>query len=116
MTILDKLQERPTYAQRASDFGRSVVAEMDCQPTGRGRQHTPDANEEFELSAKIAVTFWANNAQRANARRIAERVLLQRLYGDTLALLGEAEKAVFDGDAKAVLCIINTIRSKLVGD
>lgn len=116
MTILDKLQERPTYARRASGFDRPAVTEMDCRPTGDVRLYTIDVNEEYELSAKIAIKFWANPAQHTHARRVAEKVLLQRLYGDTLALLGEAEKAVCDGDAKAVLCIIDTIRSNLVGD
>lgn len=116
MSILDKLSEAPTHMRRTSDFGAPPITEIDCKPTGEIRPYQLHANEEFELSAKLAVRFWANPVERAAARRIAERVLLQRLYGDTLALLSEVEKAVYDGDAAAVIGVINKIRTNLVGN
>lgn len=113
MSILDQLREERTYQQRVSDFRAPALADLSCEKTGEIRPHTIDRNEQYRLSATIAVDFWANQAQYQQARRIATRVLLDRLYGDTLALLSEAEKGVYDGDAKTVLAAISSIRKNL---
>lgn len=115
MTIIDQLREERSMQRRVSDFREPAVEVVNCEKTEEIREHTLDLSEEYRLSATVSVTFWANRAQYSRSRQMAERVLLDRLYGDTLALLNEAEKGVYDGDAKAVFAAIREIRKNLVG-
>lgn len=114
MSILDNLTESRTDQYRCSDFRAPALLEMDCKGTDNYRPQVLDRNEEFELRATVGVRFWANKAQYRDARKTAERVLLDRMYGETLALLNEARKAVFDGDATATLAVLDQIKSNLM--
>lgn len=113
MSILDHIQQRATGMYGKSDFGASPITEMRCEPTGNMRDGGFSTSEEYELSAKIAIRFWANKAQHREARKVAEQALLNRLYGETLALVNEAKKAVFDGDAAATIAVLNKINDSL---
>lgn len=113
MTILDQLREQRTGQRRLSDFRQPAVTELDCHKTGQVHLTTFAVSEEYVLRATIGVTFWANPAQYHDARIIAERALLHRLYGDTLQLLDEAKHAVFDGDAVTTLEVLDTIIDNL---
>lgn len=115
MTIIDNLRLFQTHQQRVSNFNSPILTSFDCtkvEPDDR----TIRLKEEYVLTGTLSVKFSANPAELERAREVAEKVFLKRLYGDTLGLLLEAEKAVYDGDAKAVLSIINDIRTNLMGD
>jgi len=111
MSVFDKLQCVATGMRRPNDFGRHpVVVAVNERTTGNIRPHTLDANEEHELSVKIAVTFWANRAQIRRQRKVAEATLSHFLYADVLAKVQMIEHAIMDGDATAAMAFCRQIR------
>ncbi len=69
-TVFDNLTERATGMCRRDDFfGQPLRCTLADTATGQVRDYTPDRNEQFALSALVTVTYWANKAQRGDARR-----------------------------------------------
>lgn len=114
MRILQQLQAERTGTQRMDDF-REPPFTVECGTTGKIRPDTLDANEEWHLTARVGVTFWANKAQFHDAMKVAERALIARLYEDVLAELPELRLALSDGNRRAALEICGRIESKLKG-
>ena len=114
MGIFDKLIERATGMRRRNEFLRQPLAvDMREEATGKVRDYTADSNEEFALTAAVTVTYWANKAQRPDARRHAEHVLASFLYRDVLAGLSEVRHAIFDGAANEALAKIAELEERL---
>jgi hypothetical protein len=112
--IFNKLIDRSTGMRRRNDFFRRPVSvEMEDKATGNIRPYVMDSNEEFTLTAAVTVSYWANQAQRNDARRNAEHVLAGFLYRDVLAKLSEVRHAIFDGDANEALAKIGELEESL---
>ena len=112
MSIFDKLQERATGMRTPRREPFSVTMQ-ECAIS-----HRPviDANTEYELQATVRITYWANDAQRTHARRIAEKSLAAFLYGDFLALVSQCEHAISDGDDAAAISACSAMRDKILGN
>lgn len=114
MSIFDKLIDRATGMRRRNSFFRQPVeVEIRDEPTGKIRPYVMDSNEEFTITAAVTVSYWANQAQRTDARRNAEHVLASFLYRDVLAGLSEVRHAIFDGDANDALAKIAELEGRL---
>lgn len=112
--FLQNVQERATEMCRFSVFDRQPVSvAIQERETGEIRPYTPDRNREHELQLVITTRFWANKAQYPDARNMAERYLVELVTGESLALLGRIEKAIFDGDAKAAFGWLGELRRAL---
>lgn len=112
--FLCNLRERATGMCRPEEFMRKpAVFELDEHKTGEIRPYTPDRNEEYELTLTVGVRYWANKAQRSDARRNAESVLAHTLYKDVLAELSQIRHAVWDGDQSAALTRIAALEQGL---
>ena len=92
---------------------RPVTIEVDSQKTGNTKPYTLDANEEYELTCKVRATFWANQAQRHQARRYAEHALASLLYQDVLEVVARIEHAISDGDANDALRWCGELRERI---
>lgn len=114
MSIWNNLQEHQTYRRNYSDFDKVRVS-LEDDTTGNVRPHILDANIEYVLRAAISVTFWANNAQHSEARKIAERHLASVLYGDALGDLACIRSAISDGDRIAALRACDALEVRLLG-
>lgn len=86
---------------------------MEARQTG---QYKPgvDACDEWCLELTIAVNFWANPAQLSDAKAIAEKALVHRLYADVIARLTDLELAISNGDRESCRFIVNQIRDSLL--
>jgi hypothetical protein len=113
MTIFDKLEEKAT-GMRGRGFRRPIIAEAATRETGNVLPYQLDSNREYELIAKVGVTFWANDAQYESARRIAEKHLAAVLYGDFLSLIDECAHAVSDGDEGDALAACCKMRDMIL--
>lgn len=111
--IFERLEERATGMRMPRSMRRPVTIEVDSEKTGEVRHYMLDANEEYELTCKVRVTFWANSAQRFQERRFAERALSSFLYRDVLEVLGRIEHAVSDGDANDALRLCGELREAI---
>lgn len=112
--VLANLRERATHMCRPEEFMRKpAVFEMTEEPTGERRYGTMDKNEEYELTLTIGVRYWCNQAQRTDARRNAEAVLAHTLYRDVLGDLMAIQHAIYDGDQRAALQRVATLRERL---
>ncbi len=114
MTIFDRFHKRSTGMVRTSNFTPSPVIEYTAEKTGGIQPEFHDINVEYVLSATIGAKFWANDRHREKAGKSAERVLLHSLYGETLSLLAQIRKAVYDGDAEIALLLVEKIEDQLL--
>lgn len=112
LNVLDRLQEQSLGYRRMDDFNAPDFFKVDCGGTGRLRPGL-DANEEWCLTATLAVTFWANGAQYSRAKEIAEHALVHRLYADILGDLAELQLQISSGGRDECHRIVNRIKSKL---
>ena len=112
MKIIEHLQEKSEAIRRMDDFRSPDFFKIESGQTGKVIPGT-DANTEHYLEAKIAVTFWANQAQYHDARKLAQEVLVHRLYGDVIAELSELRLQISNGDRVACLMTVDRLGSKL---
>jgi hypothetical protein len=117
MTIFDKLNEERTGIVKTSKF-QSISALLEQSTTKISASGNPwfGIMEQYQLSITLGVRFCANDVQLDRAREQAKKVLLNRLYGHVLCLVDEAQHAIFNGDADAVIVILNTIRTEIIGN
>ena len=99
MSTLDKLIERVGTLQRPDDFGRpDLYATLQDDTTGRIEPAGFATQKERSLSLIVTVNYWANDAQRSDARRAAECALAALVYGDFRMAISRARSAVQNGD------------------
>lgn len=114
LEVLTRLESIGTGIRGVDDFrSQTPFFEIEMGETGKWKPNTLDANEEWHLTAKLTVTFWANRAQLDRARETAERALVHRLYADTLGDLAELRLAISNGDRSASMAVCDRIESKL---
>ena len=112
MSILKRLIEtekthnqRPLYAP--------LDAKMVLRKTGEVKPYQMDSNEEYVISLKVAVSFWANTAQRSSHAESAEKVLANELFHPIPHLLDRICKATMDNDQEEVFKLVNMIREEV---
>lgn len=105
--------ERTNGMPRLNDFNRSPLLSYSVKETGEFIPYTRDANEEWELRVTVGVKFWANRAQKEDALKNAQKVLLQRIHGGLLGEIVEMRKAIFDGDGRAALAICSKMQEEI---
>lgn len=110
--ILSRLEERSLGYRRMDDFHAPDFFKVESRETRRVRPGS-DANEEWCLTATLAVTFWANRAQFSRAKEIAEHALVHRLYYDILGDFAELQLQISNGGRDECHRIVNRIKSKL---
>lgn len=113
MSMLSNLVEHRTGELKVSDFDRKIVAEIIESETGEVRKSDFYPQDEYELRATLAIRFWANPAQKQEARLRAEKMLLQTLHQPILVEIARIRSAVMDGDADAVLRAADRIQSAI---
>lgn len=97
---------------KPKDFNTLSTHDMGIIPT-ENTQPGLDRNEEYILYVKLGVNFWANRAQLVEARKYAEKELLNTLYADILGITNALRSAIFAGDAKQALSYIDQMHNKL---
>lgn len=65
----------------------------------------------YALKLELQSLFWASDAEMENARRQAEKLLLQTLHEDILICATQLRSAVFNDDRDEALRIIDQIQS-----
>lgn len=114
-SVFDNLTERATGMVGRDDFGRPPLScVLKDDPTGQIRDYTTDRNEQFALTALLTVTYWANRAQRREARKVAEKTLASLLYSDALRALAGIRQAVSDGDRSLAMTRIADLEHTFV--
>ena len=114
LDILSHVEEVTTGINRIDEFrDDGSFFKMGCVETGEYLPYTLDRNQEWRLTVTLTVTFWANQAQRHDAHKIAEKVLVSRLYGDVLADLNELRLQISNGDRVASMALCDRIMTKI---
>ncbi len=114
-TVFDNLTERATGMQGRDDFrGGPVTVSYADDKTGQVRDYTLDRNEQYALTAILTVTYWANRAQRADARKIAEKTLASLLYADLLRDVALVRHAISDGDAARAMTELSNLEHRYI--
>lgn len=112
-SVFDHLHERATGMQRPEEFRSPVVARVQESETGRIEPLGFATRREYELTALVTCTYWANDAQRVDCRRNAERVLADALYRDVLVDLSAITHAIYDGDQANALRMVGALQTRL---
>lgn len=112
LNILDELIESTTDKRGFDEF-QAITASTTCNQTGEFKPNTLDRNTEWSLTLILRVNFWANQAQYHDARKIAEKVLVTKLYQDTLGDLAELRLQISNGNRMGAIMICDRIESKL---
>ena len=113
LDILNRLEATRTGMRGRNEFNQTPFLKIETGKTGKVKPYTLDANEEWHLTAKLTVTFWANQAQFERASDTAERALVSRLYADVLGEVNELRLQISNGDQLACMEICDRIESKL---
>ena len=100
--------------QRPNEFMRKPgIFELKEALTGETRPYTSDRNEEYELLLRVGCTYWANAAQKVDARKNAESLIARLLYEDVLRAISGIRHAIHDGDQSAALGRLNELERSL---
>jgi hypothetical protein len=70
--------------------------------------------EQFVLELRIQSVYWANKAQRSDARKHAEIVITQLLYDDALLHLRRLRQAILNGDRDAAYKLCSELETVMV--
>ncbi|AST86259.1 hypothetical protein CIG66_07185 [Ralstonia pseudosolanacearum] len=112
-SILDKLEQNQTGMRKGNGFRRSPILDYKLEPTGNMLPGGFQPMEGYLLTVTLGISFWSNKVMFEDSKRDAERMLLTRLYGETLALLDEASHAIYNGEPEDALQAINAIKDAL---
>lgn len=82
--------------------------------TGRMELRGFDDQKEYALSVRCVATFWANRAQLPQARKSAERVLMDTLYRDLMARLSHLENLISSGDQEEAYDAVIELRKEFM--
>jgi hypothetical protein len=100
MTILSRLQEK--RGDRMPDpFAPRLIAEV--KQTGNYKPYETSFNTEFRLTVTVEVTFWADQAQYAMAREVAEKILAETMFKDIIISAHKAMSAASAGNRNGVM-------------
>lgn len=114
MTVFDDLEQKATGQHRPNSMWEPPLSVSFKQhETGKIEPMGFATSKEYALSVTLVSRFWANQAQLAQAREVAERSLATMLYQDVLAKLSQIEHAVMDGDGEAAYGACSQLRSML---
>lgn len=114
MSIIDQyFKHEPTGFTREDAFSRPALTSLECKKTGNYRPAEYAAQDEYILRGVIEIPFFANRAQLENARNVAGRVLLQRVYGPMLGCMSELRHAIHNSDAHEALRIIDRMQTEM---
>jgi hypothetical protein len=108
------LHDRRTGQLAIDDFRPPAVIDVSDKKTGAddgGRGFA--TREEYELTARLRVVYWANRAEHQTARQHAEKVLLHRLYEPVLKEIAELRKTIYDRDPHAAIAVCERIEKAL---
>jgi len=86
---------------------------VDCERTFKDNP-TVDRTFGYCLEAKLYVEFWANNAQYSDARKHAEKTLLQQVYREVLHELEHTRSCLYAQDIPAALNVIDKLQTELM--
>lgn len=110
MSIFDKANVSDTGMYYPNSI-RPVQVSLHGGETGAVRDYTSDRNQEWALEIRVRQTFWANQAQRRDAEKLAMQALAASLYGDVLRHLPHLRLCITSGDATGALTTIDMIEA-----
>jgi len=113
-SILDRLQEQATGMERPDAlWGQPVAVAIKEDETGQVEPMGFATRRQYVLSATVEARFWANRAERSEARKAAISSLARCLYADVLHELAVIRHAIWDGDPKAALVRLGDLETRL---
>jgi len=112
MKLLEKLRAEATGQRRVDEF-REPMFSVESHKTDRIDWNGLATREEWVLTGKIHVIFWANSDEYGHARKRAEEVLLSTLYEDVMRELPRLKMAISDGDRAAAFSAVSRIQDAL---
>lgn len=63
--------------------------------------NTLDRCTGYRMDVRVALKFWANQAQFSDAYKNAEKQVLHFIYGDVIVTIGEVHSMLYAGDLDA---------------
>lgn len=115
MKILERLRKHRSHnPTRNDEFSRYPIT-VDLSKTGAipGDYYYRHKQQEWCLSATIAINFWSNKEQFDESIKIAERALIARLFGDIFCEIAEMRLAISNGDRLEANRVCDRIEKKL---
>jgi hypothetical protein len=112
LTVLAAAEEVAHREQRVDPINRRMSAKFDERETGK-IQHAMGGQVQYELRLALSVTYWANQAQRREARRNAESALKDVLYRDVVSRLAQLRSMLNCSDRESVQLAITELMGEL---
>lgn len=117
MSVLSKLREcaltmvrpDPRLSFQSLDVRVTDHKTGDEKPMGLATQRA------YELRLEVVSMYWANDAQRGDARRHAEEIITRLLYADVMPQLAMLRQAAFQGDSEEAYRLACEIENTLRG-
>lgn len=113
--ILDKIEERATGMQQRDDWGPRLAVDTRETETGRIEPRGFATQKEYAVVLKLAVTYWANDAERPDARRAARMALGEFLYADLRQHISMLRNAIWGGNREQAARWLEELQSKVDG-
>ena len=113
MMLKKLLKEEREYKQFPNSLRQRPFFEI---TSNKIEKPTLDCLEEFSLVATVAVTFRAYQSNYHDAKALAERTLIHRLYSDILSEIPRLELAITGGDGDSALECVSRMKDFIYGD
>ena len=115
MMLKKLLKEERNYSRFPNSLRQRPFFELECERIEPAIE-TKDLIEEYSLVATVAVTFRAYQSNYHDAKALAERTLIHRLYSDILSEIPRLELAITGGDGDSALECVSRIKDFIYGD
>lgn len=113
-SIWNTLIDRKRNVERPSRWPQPLKVRMEEAHTGRVASRPYATQFEYELTAIVTVKYWATDAERPSARRVAERQLASLLYSDVIYRLDAIAHAISDGEQHQAEVLCQELRESLL--
>ena len=111
MKILHRLREEATGFIKPGRI--DVAVDISEEATHNSKYNGSTHLDEYILKMTVYTNYFANQAQKSHARKLAEIHLLHTLYGDILPIVAKIESAIFSQDEETALEACGRLKSEL---
>ena len=118
MNLISKIIKEYQTGQRKGMIEPVLLTSYQETPGDSMRHNGYTYQDEYRLSLKVEVTYWANAAEHRSGRfrKQAERVMLNELYGTSLSLVDLAILMIQTGRSNEAVKELLKLRDGLIGN
>jgi len=105
--LIEKAQVKDARRCRPKRQPPSLQSFMDCKEFADQPPH--DLQKKYLLQLTTISEFWANNAEYSRAKKIAEKCMLDHIYGDIRSMIHRLRLEVHNGNTEEAMRLLHNM-------